>query len=95
MPEITITLDEETAVRLRELAQQCGQTPEEAATALIAATLPSLPRMEATASWSGEQKEYSTLDIVGILTDVEPIRGGNQEIDRILAKEYANPHDDE
>ena len=89
MAELTISLDEETVSRLREIAQQRGESPEQ----VLASWAEELAQSSASASH--KQKRYSTLNIGGILTDVEPLTDGNEEIDRLIAEEAINPHDDE
>lgn len=94
MTELTISLDEETVSRLREIAQQRGESVEQAVKDLITSNLPpETPRLS-----PDDPKGFKRLmSMSGSLTWPEgmgPV-GTNEEIDRILAEEAMNPHDDE
>lgn len=89
--ELTIVLDEQVADRLREIAEQRGESPEQ----LLASWAEGLARSSTSIAGGQNQKRYSSLDIIGSLPDIEPIRGGSREIDRLIAEEAINPHDDE
>lgn len=87
MANITIPLSDSQRTRLEQIAHQRGQTPEEIVASWVDAMLP--PTQP-----SASAQRRSTLDIIGSWTDVEPF-GSNDEIDRVLAEEAINPHDDE
>lgn len=95
MTQITISLDEDTAAQLRELAQQRGESVEQIAQQLLTSTLPlAMSRldpddpdgsglilsMSGSLTWPGSEGTVGTT---------------NEEIDHIVAAEAMNPHDDE
>ena len=82
MASISIPLSAEQLARLRELAQQKGQTPEETLTQLVQSVLP-----EPTIA----SKSPSILDISGILTeDMGPIDWNRH--DEWIAEEAWDTH---
>ena len=83
-------MNEGTLARLREIAEQHGESPEQ----FLVDWADRLARSYPDSAPSGK-RVYSALNIIGSLPDIEPIHGGNEEIDRILAEEAMNPHDDE
>lgn len=95
MQEITIPLDDQSAARLQELARQRGETVEQTAQALLRANLP-LP----TAPFAPDDPDGSkailalsgTAQYPGIVGKVNTT---NEEIDRLIAEEAMNPHEDE
>lgn len=89
MASITIPLSDSQRNRLEQIAHQRGQTPEEIVASWVDAMLPPT-QLNASA------QRVSTLDLSGSLDDlnIAPF-GSNEDIDRLLAEEIANPHDDE
>lgn len=96
MPEITITLSDEVLARLREVAEQRGESPEQTVEALIESTLPQEPLRFVDADdpkgFKRMLSHFGSLTWPG--TEGTIVNTTNEEIDRILAEEYMNPHDD-
>jgi hypothetical protein len=98
MTQITIPLDDESITRLQELARQRGETVEQTAQALLLSTLPA----SAGAHLAPDDPDGSRL--IRSLAGSIPFWPGsegrvthttNEDIDRILAEEAMNPHEDE
>lgn len=89
MATITISLDEGQCARLEELARQRGQTPEDIIVSWVDSML-------APAQPNALTPYASTLDLSGSLDDlnIEPFVS-NEIIDRLLAEEAVNQHDDD
>ena len=97
MQEITIPLDDQSAERLKALAKQRGETVEETAQALLRSTLPPPPAPFAPDDPDGSK---ALLAMAGSISswpghEGEVTHTTNEEIDRILAEEAMNPHEDE
>lgn len=96
MVQLTISLDEETLARLRELAQQRGESLEETAKALIKATLPPETPLLSPHDPTGFEPLMSLAgSLIWPGTEGMVVNTTNEEIDRILAEEAMNPHEDE
>lgn len=96
MTQITIALDDDVAARLRSLAQQRGETVEQTVRALLTATLPSA-MSEFRVDTDDPDGSKLILGMSGSLLwpDAEgTVNTSNEEIDRIVAEEAMNPHDD-
>lgn len=93
MAELTIALSDEVAARLRSFAAQLGETPEEVAKSFIEASLPPPSLQLAPDDPDGTKM---ALSLIGALSGlgIQPFNT-NEEIDRVLAEEAANPHEDE
>lgn len=104
MMQITIPLDDESARRLRELAQQRGESVEQTAQELLRSILPPAPDVKAVPTARPEpgppddpDGSQAILRMAGSITwpGVEgPVTTTNEEIDRLLAEEAMNPHED-
>ena len=98
MQQITILLDDEIAERLQALARQRGETMEQTAQTLLRAALLALTSTPfapddpdgskalmamagSISSWPGHEGEVTHTT--------------NEEIDRLIAEEAMNPHEDE
>lgn len=81
MTSITIALDDARVARLRQLAEQRGETVEQVVQSLLTTLIPSLPDVASGASFG------STLDLAGAIDgpSVRPLTA--REIDDILAEE--------
>lgn len=87
---ITITLGDDQLARLRELAERHGQTPEQAAAALLESLLPRPDHF-----WgAGSPPITSALDLSGLVDDPTIPTLNSDAIDRLLAAEAAEPHTD-
>ena len=109
MIQITIPLDDESAARLQELARQRGETVEQTAQALLRATLPSSSSGAASSASALGTVQLTPDDpdgtqLIRRLAGSIPFWPGsegkmthttNEEIDRILAEEAMNPHEDD
>lgn len=97
MASITISLDDDEVARLLPLAQQRGETIEQTAHALLRSTLPASEQTELSPDDpDGTQLLLSLLGSIPNWPGVEgPTETTNEEIDRIIAEEAMNPHDDE
>jgi hypothetical protein len=97
MTQITIALDDEVAAQLRALAQQRGESVEQTVRELLTSTLP--PAMPAPRIGSDDPDgSRLLLSMSGSLMwpGVEgTVDTPNEEIDRIVAEEALNPHDDQ
>lgn len=106
---ITISLDDDSAARLRELARQRGETVEQTAQALLRATLLSSISSSSAAAPVAARLAPDDLDgsqLIRSLAGSIPFWPGsagkvvqahttNEDIDRILAEEAMNPHENE
>lgn len=93
MIELTISLDEVTTARLREMAQRLYASPEDLAAKWI--TFVMAPRPLPLALREVEDN-LRALDAIGQWGQGQPVvNTTNEEIDRILAEESVNPHDEE
>lgn len=102
MTQITIPLDEESAARLQELARQRGETVEQTAQALLLSTLSASAETFASigAHLAPDDPDGSkailamagTIHYPGVTGKVNTT---NEEIDRLIAEEAMNPHEDE
>ena len=100
MQQITIPLDDQSASRLLELAQQRGETPEQTAQALLLATLPAgsaAPQSSPTGANDpdGSKAILALSGIIHFPGVTGPVNTTNEDIDRMLAGEAMNPHADE
>jgi len=97
MYQITIPLDDDSAERLRELAHRRGESVEQTAQALLLSTLP--PPVETSLAPDDPDGSRLIMSLLGSIPNwpgVEgPVTTTNEEIDRILADEAMNPHDDQ
>ena len=97
MGHITISLDDDSALRLKELARKRGESVEQTAQALLLSSLP--PARPATGLAPDDADgSKALLALAGSLTwpGVEgAVTTTNEEIDRLLAAEAMNPHDNE
>lgn len=91
MERLTIALDDEQMRQLRSYAELRGQAPDEAAAVLIGAFLSAT----ASASAGGASALTSALDLSGLVDDPTITPLSAQDVDRLLAAEALNPHDDE
>lgn len=100
MPQITIPLDDDSARRLWELAQQRGESVEQTAQKLLRSTLrlavlPSRPTNGLPPSDpDGSQMILLLAGTIAWPVVGESVNTTNEEIDRLLAEEAINPHDD-
>lgn len=95
MTQITIPLDDESTARLRELAQQRGESVEQTAQALLLSTLPQGNTGLAPDDPDGSRLILSMLGSIPAWPGIEgPVNTPNEEIDRILVNEAMNPHDE-
>lgn len=90
MATFTISLDGERADRLKRLAEQRGETPEQTIEHLVDDVLDESKQRQQTSSGYN-----STLDLAGIINDptIKPLSA--REIDEVIAEEMVNPHADE
>ena len=104
MTQITIPLDDESAARLQELARQRGETLEQTAQALLRATLPSVAYAAAAGAAQLAPDDPDGSRLIRSLAGSIPFWPGsegrrthtaNEEIDRILADEAMNPHEND
>ena len=102
MTQITIPLDDESVMRLQELARQRGETVEQTAQALLLSTLPA--SAEATAAIAahlapddpdGSRAILAMSGTVHYPGVTGKVTTTNEEIDRLIAEEAVNPHEDE
>ena len=98
MQEITIPLDDQSIERLRELAQQRGQTIEETAQAVLRANLP--VRLPTTLPPDDPQGIQLLRSLAGSTAywpgyEGQQTNTTNEEIDQLIAEEAMNPHEDE
>jgi hypothetical protein len=99
MIQITIPLDDDSAARLRELAQLRGESVEQTAQALLLATIPpATPTARPAPALPSDDPDGSQLILrmAGSITwpGVEgPVNTTNEEIDRLLGAEAMNPHE--
>ncbi len=101
MTQITIPLDDESVARLRELARQRDETMEQTAQALLLSILPSSAETTAPigAHLAPDDPDGSkailamsgTIRYPGVTGQVNTT---NEEIDRLIAEEAMNPHED-
>lgn len=92
MTQITIPLDDESVARLRDLAQQRGESVEQSAQALLLSTLPQAPARLAPDDPDGSRLILSMLGSIPSWPGIEgAVNTTNEEIDRILASEAMNP----
>lgn len=84
---ITIALRDDQARRLSEFAEHAGTTPDQLVAEMIDELLPQTP----TFPYTPPTGPYSSIDIIGSLTNVEPVES-NEEIDRLIADEAAGAH---
>ncbi len=91
MQHLTIALNDDQIEHLRELARQRGETPEQAAASLLGILLPtSAPARETAAPTLS-----SALDLSGLVDDATIVPLSSEDMDRLLAAEALNPHDDQ
>jgi len=97
MQEITIPLDDQSAARLQELARQRGETIEQTAQALLRSTLPtsSPPTPFAPDDPDGSKAILALSGTAKYPGIVGKVNTTNEEIDRLIAEEAMNPHEDE
>jgi hypothetical protein len=111
MRQITIPLDDQSAERLRALAQQRGETPEQTAQALLLSTLPTSspaapppsPKAPTLRTRLAPDDPDGTRLIRSLAGSIPAWPGQegqvahttNEDIDRILADEAMNPHADD
>ncbi len=89
---LTIPLDDESVARLRDLAQQRGESVEQSAQALLLSTLPQAPARLAPDDPDGSRLILSMLGSIPSWPGMEgAVNTTNEEIDRILASEAMNP----
>ena len=102
MTQITIPLDDESVMRIQELARQRGETVEQTAQALLLSTLPA--SAEATAAIAAhlapDDPDGSRAILAMSRTAHYPgitgkVTTTNEEIGRLIAEEAMNPHEDE
>ena len=97
MAQITIALDDEVAARLRALAQQRGGSVEQTVRELLTSTLP--PAMPVSRLGSDDPDgSRLLLGMSGSLMwpgGEGTVETPNEEIDRIVAEEAMNSHDDQ
>lgn len=92
MTLLTIPLDDESVARLRDLAQQRGESVEQSAQALLLSTLPQAPARLAPDDPDGSRLILSMLGSIPSWPGMEgAVHTTNEEIDRILASEAMNP----
>ena len=92
MTLLTIPLDDESVARLRDLAQQRGESVEQSAQALLLSTLPQAPVRLAPDDPDGSRLILSMLGSIPSWPGMEgAVNTTNEEIDRILASEAMNP----
>ncbi len=95
MQEITIPLDDQSAERLQELARQRGETVEQIAQALLRSTLPPSPAPFAPDDPDGSKAILALSGTAKYPGIVGKVNTTNEEIDRLIAEEAMNPHEDE
>ena len=104
MTQITMPLDDESVTRLQELARQRGETVEQTAQALLLSTLPPSAAASAPLAAHLAPDDPDGSRLIRSLAGSIPFWPGsegkvthttNEEIDRILAEEAMNPHEDE
>jgi hypothetical protein len=95
MQEITIPLDDQSAERLQELARQRGETVEQTAQALLRSTLPPPPAPFAPDVPDGSKAILALSGTAQYPGIVGKVNTTNEEIDRLIAEETMNPHEDE
>ena len=104
MTQITIPLDDESVMRIQELARQRGETVEQTAQALLLSTLPASAEATAAIAAHLTPDDPDGSRLIRSLAGSIPFWPGsegkvthttNEEIDRILAEEAMNPHEDE
>ncbi len=97
MQEITIPLDDQSVKRLQELARQRGETVEQTAQALLRSTLPasSPPTPFAPDDPDGSKAILALSGTAQYPGIVGKVNTTNEEIDRLIAEEAMNPHEDE
>jgi hypothetical protein len=97
MTQITIPLDDESVMRLQELARQRGETVEQTAQALLLSTLPA---STGTATHFAPDDPDGSRAILAMSGTVHypgvtgKVTTTNEEIDRLIAEEAMNPHED-
>lgn len=97
MTRITIALDDDVAARLRAMAQQRGESLEQTVRALLTSTLPPATPVLRVGSDDPDGSRL-ILGMSGALMwpGIEgTVNTSNEEIDRIVAEEAMNPHDDQ
>lgn len=91
MERLTIALDDEQMRLLRAYAERRGQTPDEAVVALLGTVLCSAGATPAASA----PALTSALGLSGLVNDPTIVPLSAQDMDRLLAAEALNSHDDQ
>lgn len=93
MSNLRISLDEETTARLREMAERLYESPEDLAAKWLAFVMAPRPLPQ---TFRDLEDTLRALSVIGSWGQGEPmVNTTNEEIDRIIAEEAVNPHEDE